>query len=191
MDVIKIRTLLEKYYSGDTSIDEENTLRNYFEGEDIDSEFITDKDIFLYNIHEKKAEEYIPDLTDEIWNNIQKNDSGETSNQNRLVYFYLRIAAGIIILFGVYFLIQNQIFNKGYKIKYSDTYNNPEQAYKQARETLLYVSVMLNKGTDHMEPIHKVNKEAQKLNKLSFFNDGLKELRPIKTYNVTNKYFKQ
>ncbi len=40
MDLKKMKALLEKYYNGDTSIEEEKILKNYFERDDISEDFV-------------------------------------------------------------------------------------------------------------------------------------------------------
>ncbi len=38
MDLKRIKTLLEKYYSGETTLEEERILREYFSNETVDNE---------------------------------------------------------------------------------------------------------------------------------------------------------
>ena len=110
---------------------------------------------------------------------------------NKLRYGYLSIAASIAILLASYFVLKNQVFNSNQEIPIADTYDNPEQAYEQAKETLLYVSALLNNGANHLEPIKKINEGTQKLNNIASFNKGLKELKPIEEYTKVDKYFKK
>ena len=192
MDLKKIRALLEKFYNGESTLEEENVLKDYFSNELIDDEFIADKDIFLYQIQENENNQNIPDISDEIWNKLHSEKYNNTKINNKIVYFYLRIAASIIVIVGSFFLIKNQVFNKSTDLQFAvDTYDDPQLAYQQAKETLLYVSAMLNTGTKHLEPITKIDEGTKPLNSLTTFNKGLNELRPITEYNKADKYFKQ
>lgn len=191
MDLKKIKTLLESYYSGETTKDEELILRDYFSNENIDNELIADKDIFLFQIHQNKELNNIPDISEEIWSSLNMNNIEAKKENKDFGFFYLKIAASIMILVGSYFILKNQVFNSKQKTYFTDTYDNPEIAYQQAKETLLYVSALLNNGTSHLEPIQKINESTQNLKKLSSFNIGLNELSPINTYDLANKYFKQ
>ena len=192
MDLKEIKALLEKYYRGETSLGEEELLKNYFKDNEGDSEIAADKDIFLYHIQEQENENNIPDISEDILNTLQNNEVLHKSHKNKsLSYVYLRIAASIAILIASYFVLKNQVFNTDQEIPIAETYNNPEDAYKQAKETLLYVSALLNNGTEHLEPIHLVNENTQRLNTLSNFNKGLKELKPIENYSKAEKYLKQ
>lgn len=190
MDLKKKRALLEKYYNGESTLEEEKLLRDYFYNQSVDQEFAADQDIFLYQDQENLNEEEFPDISDEIWNNLQTDKTYNVKSNNKIGYFYLRIAASIIIIIGSFFIIKNQVFNKNTEIQFTDTYDNPELAYKQAKETLLYVSAMLNTGKDHLEPIKKIEKGTQPLSKLTSFNKGLNELKPIQEYTKADKYFK-
>jgi len=191
MDLKRIKVLLEKYYSGDSTLDEENILREYFNSDAVDSELIADKDIFLYQTQEKDKSKDMPDISDQIWDTVKDADSKKVHIFKPKSYLFLRIAASVVVLLGSYFLLKNDIFNKEQEIQFTDTYENPEIAYQQAKETLMYVSAMLNNGTDHLDPIHKVNEGTEQLHKLSSFNDGLQELSPVSKFEVADKYIKQ
>jgi len=190
MDRKEIRVLLEKYYNGESTLHEENKLREYFSGDQINPEFIPERDLFLYQIHEVEDNQEIPDISEEIWNNLSKEDSDKNKVVRSLPYLYLRIAASIVILVGSFFVIKKQVFDNKNTIQYTDTFDNPELAYQQTKEALLYVSAMLNSGADHLEPIQKINKGTKPLNKLTTFNKGLQELKPITNYNKADKYLK-
>jgi hypothetical protein len=58
-----------------------------------------------------------------------------------------------------------------------DTYENPMDAYEEAKRTLAYVSAKFNNGTSELEHVQKqVSKTADPLKSLSKFNKGSKEL---------------
>lgn len=192
MDLKQIKSLLEKYYNGETSIEEEKILKTYFEGKSVSDELIADRDIFMYNSNEIKVQDSLPDLSEEIWNGIKKDQVADNSRiTKRINYRLLRIAAGFIVLFASYFLLKNEIFDHTQTIQYTDTYKSPEEAYQETKKTLLYVSQLLNSGTEHLEPINKMDEGTNKLNPLATFNQGLKELDPIKKYSIGDKYIKQ
>lgn len=183
----KIRALLEKYYEGDSSFEEEKLLRNYFLGDHIDDEFLPHRDIFIFS--ENEINKDIPDISNEIWDNIQNSNNVKTFKKRKLMHNYLSIAASIAILIVSFFFIRDEIQNKD-TIQFEDTYENPELAYLQAKEALLYVSTKLNSGTEHLEPIKKLDKGAEELKVLSTFNQGLNELKTIEKYNIAKKYIK-
>ena len=192
MDLKQIKTLLEKYYNGESTLEEEQILYEYFIGDDVSSELEADKDIFLYNLDERNKFQNMPDISGEIWNNIKKSDVHHISREKKMIYWAYRVAASLLVLLASYFFIKNQ-FDKNQNGEYqiADTYENPEEAYEATKQALLYVSEMMNSGTDHLEPIQKINESTQKLKPISTFNDGLKELNQIKKYQIANKYIKE
>jgi hypothetical protein len=186
----QIKALLEKYYNGETSLEEEKLLRNYFTANEVDEEFAEDKAIFIFATEEAKRTNQLPDLGNEIWNIIEKNENINRLKNRKLVHYSLSIAASIAILVLSFFFVQNEN-HKQNAITFNDTYDNPELAYLQAKEALLYVSSKLNSGTEHLKPIQKINKGKDELILLSTFNQGLNELKPVQEYSITNKYIKQ
>lgn len=134
----------------------------------------------------------MPDMSAEIWDSLQKSSKNEISKEKKLIYWAFRIAAGIVILIASFVIIKSQLQeNQNGEYQFADTYENPEEAYEQAKQTLLYVSAMLNNGTEHLEPINKINESTQKLSPLTSFNSGLNELNQLKKYEIANKYIKQ
>lgn len=192
MDLKQIKALLEKFYNGESTLDEEKILNEYFKQDDISSDLIADRDIFLYNQEEKNSLQDIPDISDDILNTIERNELHHIPVRRKTIYWMYRVAAGIIILLASYFILENQLDkNQNGEYQFADTYENPEEAYDHAKQTLLYVSAMLNNGTEHLEPIEKINESTQKLSPISTFNDGIKELNQIKKYQIANKYIKE
>ncbi|MDY6801146.1 MAG: hypothetical protein SVU94_07970 [Bacteroidota bacterium] len=185
----QIKALLEKYYNGETSLEEEKRLQNYFSANETEKEFAEDRAIFIFTTEEAKETNQLPDLGNEIWNKIEKNENIKGLKNRKIVRFSLSVAASIAILVVSFFFIQKEI-NKQSTITFNDTYENPELAYIQAKEALLYVSSKLNSGTEHLEPILKINKGKEELKLLTTFNQGLNELKPFQKYSVTDKYIK-
>jgi hypothetical protein len=155
MKEIKLKELLEKYYMGDTSGTEEAELRNYFSGEDILEGYEAEKEIFRHFSHS----EIIPVPSDDFEERIMKAVDGLEKDQSnkplRKIYIRaLSAAATILILIGSYFLFFNQSETE-------DTFSDPRLAYAEALKILNEVSVKLNKGTDALKPIAKIQSATQ------------------------------
>ncbi len=59
----------------------------------------------------------------------------------------------------------------------TDTYEDPQDAYEEARRTLAYVSAKLNTGTSELEHVVRVSKAtSDPLKSLTKINKGSKEL---------------
>lgn len=185
----QIKALLEKYYNGETSLKEEKLLQEYFSANKVDKEFAGDRAIFTHASEQTKKANQIPDLENEIWENIEKNNNIKQLKKRKLYHYSLSIAASVAILLVSFFFIKNEI-NTQRPVSFEDTYENPELAYLQAKEALLFVSSKLNSGTEHLKPIQKINTGKEELKILSTFNQGLNELKPVQKYSVADKYIK-
>lgn len=189
----EIKTLLEKYYKGETNLEEEGILIEYFAGKNIDSEFISDKEFFTFLIKERENQSSIEDLSEPIWKNIEEyeNLNRHKSLKNKILYrITLAIAASLIIAMVSVSIFKYELFTRKNQIQFTDTYNNPELAYIEAKKALLFVSEKLNKGTNHIENLNSFEKGTKDLKLIENFDKGLNELKPVKSIEVVNKYIK-
>lgn len=189
----EIKTLLEKYYKGETNLEEEGILIEYFSGKNIDSEFISDKEFFTFLIKERENQSSIEDLSELIWENIEEyeNLNRHKSLKNKTLYrITLAIAASLIIAMVSVSIFKYELFTRKNQIQFTDTYNNPELAYIEAKKALLFVSEKLNEGTNHIENLNSFEKGTKDLKLIENFDKGLNELKPVKSIEVVNKYIK-
>ncbi len=153
----EIKRLLEKYYEGESTVEEEVFLKNFFSLGDIPEDLINEKEIFSYYLKSAIVPE--PSLAFEK-NIIAALDSiGEASlNQKRRRAFgiFTSIAAVILILTGSYFFFIH-------KSEPRDTFSDPEIAYAETMKILYGVSIRLNKGTqalDRMSSMQEVTRQS-------------------------------
>ena len=171
MDTVRVQQLLDKYYQGQTSLKEEKLLIEYFKGDE-SSEFKTDKEIFLSLMEEKDASNpqfNVNEMLDGLIDEQDKPKKGKILKPGTMGWFY-RVAAVIALALSVYlanqYLITTDIA-KEEQTEMKDTYENPQLAYLETKKALLYVSAQLNKGTEELENIKKINQSIEQLTKLS------------------------
>lgn len=130
-----IETQLEKYFQGETSIAEENELKNYFSSADVAQHLEQYKPMFSYFAfaQNEKTDIEIPLKT----------------NKRKSVA-WLSIAASIVVLLGVglMFFNNNQQEDLG-------TYDNPEVAFKETQKALALLSGNVNKGIESMQYVQE------------------------------------
>ena len=103
MTTQQIKELLEKYFAGDTSLDEEQTLRHYFTGRSVAPELQTYRPLFAF--FEKAREEQLhPAFEDRLIGQLDRG-SQPTARIRPMYAFALRIAAAVALLIGLYFLV--------------------------------------------------------------------------------------
>ncbi len=147
----RLRELLEKYYSGETSPEEEAWLKEYLSGSDVPG-YETEKELFsLYSQNSRSIPEPSADLETRIMaslDDLDKKSSGSNFRKRYLAPFSL--AATVLIILGSYFLFKSRSLP-------ADTYSDPKIAYAEAMKVLYEVSLKLNQGTDALTPVEKLN----------------------------------
>lgn len=146
----KLKELLEKYYNGNTSETEETELKKYFSGYDIIDGYEAEKEIFSHY----SRSEFIPVPSVDFEARIMKAvddiriDQGKKYLWKRPISI-LSAAATILILIGSYFLFFHQP-------EAEDTFSDPQLAHTEAMRILNIVSVKLNKGTQALKSMGKI-----------------------------------
>lgn len=163
MDYRTISHLLEKYFEGNTSLEEENTLGTYFKGENIHPGLVEYKSLFAFFETEKELQ--LPDdFSRKLMAKIEPNQMQVRSI--RLFPLLSKAAAVLILLaFGGYYLYQNGGFNTTKTetaaidwSKYEP--KNPEEALAITKTALKRVSRELNEGAG--QAAHQVERIRQK-----------------------------
>jgi hypothetical protein len=150
-----LKKLLEKYYNGDTSVEDELSLKEYFSGEDVLPGYEAEKEIFrLYAVSAAMA---APDdeLEDRIKSSIDHLEEPPLQKTRKISrYTAMSIAAGLLILAASYFMLKHHAEPK-------DTYSDPRLAYTETMKILNEVSVKLNKATEGLKGINKIEKATR------------------------------
>ena len=127
MDYRRIEDLLEKYWSCETSIEEEEELRAFYTKQEIPEPFSRFKTLFIYQKKEK-----------------------ETGLNNAFDQKILRqIAAGLLLLVGIAGLLYTTTLRPTNLS--ADTFHTPEEALEQVKQTLTLVSQQINQGQQKAE----------------------------------------
>lgn len=140
-----IEKLLEKYENGETSLKEEQVLKNYFSSDTVAPHLETYKpmfDYFLVNQQEQFTKD-VPLKTKRTFN-----------------YKWISVAAVAVLMLGIYF---------GKSINNSDlgTYEDPQLALNEVTKSLEMISKSFNKGTSTVGYLNEVNKGTSTLGYLN------------------------
>ena len=148
-----IKRLLDRYYDGTTTEEEENMLRTYFNGSDIDAS-LREESVFFMALQSSECP--IPAgmegcLSRQIsqWNNI------EVATQRTIRHINLRwvvgIAASLLLLFATGTIVYQNENNSPQTEQ--DTYTNAKDAYAETSKALMKFSKSLNKGIEAAENV--------------------------------------
>lgn len=169
--------MLESFYSGESTLEVERTLEDFFTREEVPEELQADKMLFM---RMKSSEEEIPvpgGLQGRILESIDRAERRERKSRRISLYSYSGLAAGILAIVAVYLGFLRTGEGVLASQEYMDTYEDPMDAYEEARKTLAYVSVKLNQGTSELDHVQQISKNVtEPLRSLEKMNKGSREL---------------
>lgn len=176
--ITDIRKLLDRFYLGETSLKEEMILQEYFSSASIPEELIPDRDLFrsLGNASDSVA---VPEgLNQKILDVIDRQEKKVVRTRRISVFSLSGLAAGLLVVIALYVgYFRDDAPGLLASHQMTDTYEDPQDAYEEARRTLAYVSAKLNTGTSELEHVKKASKAtSDPLKSLSKINKGSKEL---------------
>ena len=157
-----IEKIIEKYDNGETTLQEEQQLKDYFSQETVAPHLEMYQPMFQYFIQTQK-EQFTKDVPLEPKKTIN-------------LYRWIAVAAVAIFMLGIYIVVGNES-------KTLDNLSSEEQlAYNQTIEAFSILSSNFNKGKENMNALglmsNSIEKGTQKINYLNEFS------------RTTNKIFK-
>lgn len=181
MEIQEIKLLLQRYFSGESTKTEEIKLEAYFRGGDIADEVAEYAEFFggISELAHVAGEETIED---DVMDFILENEHNEKTRFRKLWMNVTGIAASIIIVLGGFLIYQQQ------QKPFEDTFNDPEQAYAYAEQTLQYVSGKYSKGLAELAYFEKLQKASEPLKKgITPINDFFESIESVSDQAPTQK----
>ncbi|MDN5200453.1 hypothetical protein QQ008_03750 [Fulvivirgaceae bacterium BMA10] len=163
----RIEILLDKYWKGESSIDQEKELRAFFSTEEVPDHLASFAPLFQYFDKQGSKDFLDKDFEEGVLNTLTdsegKMDSGERFNLFRNV---AKIAAAfIVIVVTVYFFNRDRFETSSNDLVLKGSIENPEMAYDEVKKALVLISSKINKGKDQVKELSKMNKAAALFNK--------------------------
>jgi len=175
--ITDIRKLLDRFYLGETSLKEETILQEYFSSASIPEELIPDRDLFRSLGNASESVSVPEDLNQKILDVIDNQEKKVVRTRRISLFSLSGLAAGLLVVIALYVGYFNDRPLQLASNQMTDTYEDPQDAYEEARRTLAYVSAKLNTGTSELEHVKKASKAtSDPLKSLSKINKGSKEL---------------
>ncbi|GGB74101.1 hypothetical protein GCM10007424_12510 [Flavobacterium suaedae] len=150
MELRTVEKLLQKYFEAETSIAEENILREYFASTDVAPHLEHYRPLFGYFETEanKTFEKDLP-----------------LKPRKRNVVGWISVAASVVLLSGLFFITNNQ----SAPADELGTYEDPEVAFRETQKALNMLSNTVNVGVSGVEYLNEYEQSKQKV-----FKDNLK-----------------
>jgi hypothetical protein len=147
----ELNRLLEKYYNGESTEEEERTLKDFFTNSDSLKGYETEKKIFGFFNEESNIPELSPDFEKKLLGEIDSYErTTKLFTKKRFIYSVFSAAAALLFAVSSYFFLFN-------KEKNVDTYSDPKIAYNETVRILFTISSQLNRGNKALKPIGKMH----------------------------------
>ncbi len=141
-DKKNIEYLLDAYFEGETTLDQERELRAYFIGKHV----------------APHLEEYIP-MFGAFAKAGEERYTGEINLPKPKNYFPLiSIAAGFLVIIGLFLFFNNSAIND----KDYGTYKDPKVAAQKTKQALMMMGSFLNQGASQIEKLNEFEKTKDK-----------------------------
>lgn len=185
---MEIERLLERFYEGETTLEEEKLLRDFFRGNDVPGHLQEHRALFGYYAEEKEVAlasgDFDAKLNDRLKAAGEEPAVSYLHPHRRRMMFLSGIAAGILLLAGLLFTFRTEVFNGLSAHRQAEA----ELTLATTREALMVVSDNLNHGLRQMErlkTLDKAMKELETFNK--FYQYQLIIINPDKMTNQSIK----
>jgi hypothetical protein len=147
MEYQQIRTLLDRYFAGETTLKEERRLRRYFSGPQVDRRLLEYAPLFQVLVQEKQRR-----LNDQTAARLRPEDKKPATFIVRYRHWAARAAAILLVAVGLWWAYQGQQQLAGQPTAEAETdwskyeITDEKEALRIAQGALFKVSKTLNEG---------------------------------------------
>lgn len=150
MEYNNIKDLLEKYWAGETDLQEESTLKHYFSSADVHPSLTQYKPLFSY-FQEAKEEVHLDSIEAAVMEQIQHK---AVPTQAKVISLgrILKVAAAVLVLMGATYFVYDNMGTGGsemadsQRVKILDEENESLEAYLELKAALALVSNKIDDG---------------------------------------------
>lgn len=175
MNTTEIKILLDKYYEGETTLDEERILRSYFTSGNVDAELADHISLFAYQAREANV----------VASAVSEQELTEALAERNVIPFYQKrnfwvyfsgIAASLLFIGSLIFETQFRT-NSGTALSTTQyTQTDARRAYEQTKTALAFVSTKYTTGTEPLGEISKFGNGTKAAMELARFNNQLNNI---------------
>jgi hypothetical protein len=166
MDSKQIEALLEKYWNCETSLEEEQQLREFFRTDPVPAAWKDAAELFRYFEKQRTRGLTDSDFDTRVMMRVKNPPKGKMVNWS----YVARIAAGLLVVIAAGYLVRQEI-RKSYPPE--DTFSDPQIAFEETKKALMMISKGFGKGNQEAKKInvfreaeHRVGKKTKKENSI-------------------------
>ena len=151
MKTDELNKLLEKFYNGESTEEEERDLRVFFSENIIPEGYEAERALLCYYMTASEVPEPSSDFEARILAGIDETEKNRMAWKfRRFILPVLSTAATVLLLAGSYFIFVHRSEPR-------DTFSDPKIAYAETMKILMDVSSQLNSGAIALEPVTRIN----------------------------------
>jgi hypothetical protein len=162
MDSNGMKELLDKYWNCETTLAEEEQLREYFKSGDIPEEWKETAVLFRY--FEENRKKSLNDISFESDLMKKVRIPAEYSTVKRLFYNSMRIAAGLVVVVVATWFIRTEV-RKSTPQEVVDTYDDPKLAFEETKKALMMISRSFGSAEEQAKKINMFNEAQEEIQK--------------------------
>jgi hypothetical protein len=161
MDSNRIDELLNKYWNCETSLEEEQELREYFKGSQVPEPWKETASLFRYFEESKKKS-----LDDQSFDPrlLEKATVQQKSKGVRLFHNSMRIAAGVVVLMIAVWFVRKEVRTSTPQ-EIVDTYDDPKLAFEETKKALMIISKSFGQAEEQAKKINLFNEAKEEIQK--------------------------
>lgn len=164
MDSKQLEELLQKYWDCETSLEEEERLREYFRTHDVPENFKEATVLFSY-FDRQRQKAVGPQFEDNMVKKLKSPVGKHVKLGGKGVWqTSLRIAAGVAVLVAAVYFVAYEIHTKHTEdVAMKDTFDTPEKALEETKKALLMISKGFGKAEQQAKKINVLNEAQDKV----------------------------
>lgn len=156
----EIAQLLEKYWSCETSLEEEQLLRSYFNGPDVPEQMKDAAELFRF-FEAERLRSPGENFDSQVMRTVKKTErKGKVVSMVRWVQI-ARIAAGVLVMVAATYFVRNEVLKSNPDELTEIT--DPQQAFEETKKALMMISKSFGKAKEGVGKIQMFNEAEQKI----------------------------
>ncbi|MBS1505691.1 MAG: hypothetical protein JSS79_03500 [Bacteroidetes bacterium] len=160
MDSKHIEQLLEKYWNAETSLEEEQALHQFFNGQNVPENLKETAELFRY-FEAERSRALSENFDTAVTKQIRQRQGGKVISMTN--WFQIaRVAAGVAVIVAAVYLIGHEVRNSS-PTEITDTESDPKLAFEETKKALLMISKNFGKAQQEASKINLLNEAEQKI----------------------------
>jgi hypothetical protein len=164
MDSNRLQQLLSKYWSGESTLEEEHELREHFQQGEFPEELRETAAMFRYFDQTKKRT--LNDVSFDRDLLVKVSGKPKGGILQNLAFNSMRIAAGVVVVMAATWFIRREIRDATPQ-EVVDTYDDPKLAFEETKKALMMISKSFGTAEQQAKKINLFNEAQEEIQKTS------------------------